>query len=213
MLRNSILVVAGLAAAAGVLVATPQNASARHRCWRGGYYGGYYGSSYYGSSAYYGGSTANPQTYDGTAPAPAPADGAVPYGTNYGPQGGNSGAPGAQGYYDNAGRWRASGAAAAAAVGGAAAVDAQGRPINQNQVNPNQVNPRANTGVREDGSTRTNIQANPGNGTSRNSTGTGRKHTNVNGHVRSSTGANVPPPPPASTPSTPVTPSTPPREE
>ena len=224
MLRNSILVLAGLATVGGVLVANPENAWARRRCCcGGGYGGGYYGSNYYGSygTNYYG-SSANygPQTYDGTAPAPGP-DGTYNYGTNYGPQGGYYGAPGAQGYYDNAGVWHAYGPAGANVQGGAAVrgnVDAQGRPINPNQANPNagvrtdgtnrtniQTNP--NAGVREDGTNRTNIQTNPGTGANRGSSGAARTNTDVNGNVRSSIGAkantNTPAPP---APSTPVTP-------
>jgi hypothetical protein len=211
MLRNTILVLAGLATVAGALVANPQNAWARRRCCCGGSYGGYYGSSYYGSSGY-GYSAAYPQTYDGGTAVPAPADG-TNYGTNYGPQGIYNGAPGAQGYYDNAGVWRAYGPAGATVQGGAAVqgnVDAQGRLIN-----PNQAVPRANAGVREDGSARTNIQANPGTGATRGNSGTGRTNTNVDGNVRSSTGAKVPPPPPtpAAPPAVPEKPSTPPREE
>jgi len=214
MLRNSILVLAGLATVGGVLVANPQDAWARRRCCcGGGYGGGYYGGSNYGTS-YYGGTSANygAQTYDGTAPAPA--DGAVPYGTNYGPQGGSVGAPGAQGYYDNAGVWHAYGPAGATVQGGTAVqggaavrgnVDAQGRPIN-----PNQATPRANTNIREDGSARTNIQANPGNGAARGNAGA---RTNIDGNVRSSTGAAPPPPPAPAAPAAPSAPKTPPRDE
>src|SRR5262252_7501240 len=81
MLRNSILVLAGLATVGGVLVANPENAWARRRCCCGGGYGGGYGGSYYGTSygtSYYGGANYGPQTYDGTTAAPAPADGTVP---------------------------------------------------------------------------------------------------------------------------------------
>ncbi|MGE5191594.1 MAG: hypothetical protein ACM3U2_03775 [Deltaproteobacteria bacterium] len=170
MLRKWMLGCAGIATAAGILIATSETAWARRSrcCCGGGYYAGY------------GYSGAYPLTYSGGMTGSA-YEAPYSYGTYYGPQGAYSGGYAGQGYYDSAGQWHAYGPAGANVQGG---VDAGGRAII-----PNQNGARANTGAVDSGS----IQ---GNGAARNNGNAGR--VDANGNARSSTRGTAPssPPPP-----------------